>query len=373
MKFTCNTKPLKTAIELGIIKSNISQFVSRSRVVKLTATESALKINIEASRIATELTLHGSGDEVGPVSVILDSITFRNLVTTFDADVTTIEFVQGGVIMHSGKSKFKLAQMSDDADSSFGVPANPKTFTQQYVSTAIDTESWKFVRDHQLFALATELKHPIYTRVWVGADGDVLVGDVDKGIFTHSKKGALADTCLLLSTIVNLFAALPDGAELIKLPSSYLIHLSTDGYDYLTEFTPEYETDEGVGEYHHEVIFYALTPSNDGVLVTTAELRKFLSQTSLLAASSDSPVSMTIADKCIIIEENKGKKEIPTETEVDAPWSCTFKSGDLRQVLSRFDASVRIAPKFDEETGSAVDGVVFSDDTMSVVLAPFSN
>lgn len=373
MKFTCSTKPLKTAIELGIIKSNISQFVSRSRVVKLTATESALKINIEASRISTELTLHGSGDEAGPVSIILDSITFRNLVTTFDADVTTIEFVQGGVVLHSGKSRFKLSQMSDDADATFGVPTNPANFTQQYVPTIIDTDSWKFVRDHQLFALATELKHPIYTRVWVGADGDVLVGDVDKGIFTHSKKGALADTCLLLSTIVNLFAVLPDGAELIKLPSSYLIHLSTDGYDYLTEFVPEYEADEGVGEYHHEVIFYALTPSNDGVLVTTAELRKFLSQTSLLATLPDSPVSITISDKCITVKENKGSKEIQTETEVDSPWSCTFRSNDLRQVLSRFDASVKIAPKFDEETGSIVDGVVFSDDTMSVVLAPYSN
>lgn len=373
MKFTCSTKPLKAAIELGIIKSNISQFVSRSRVVKLTATESSLKINIEASRIATELTLHGSGDEVGPVSVILDSVTFRNLVTTFDADVTTIEFVTGGVILHSGKSKFKLSQMSDDADAAFGVPTNPASFTQEYVPTIIDTDSWKFIRDHQLFALATELRHPIYTRVWVGAEGDVLVGDVDKGIFTHSKKGALADTCLLLSTIVNLFAALPEGAELIKLPSSYLIHLTTDGYDYLTEFTPEYESDEGVGDYHHEVIFYALTPSNDGVLVTTAELRKFLSQTSLLATLPDSPVSMSISDKCITIEENKGKKEILTETEVDSPWSCTFRSNDLRQVLSRFDASVKIAPKFDEETSAIVDGVVFSDDTMSVVLAPYSN
>lgn len=373
MKFTCSTKPLRTAVELGIIKSNISQFMSRSRVIKLTATESELKINIEASRIATELTLHGSGDEAGPVSVILDSVTFRNLVTTFDTDVTTIEFVRGGVILHSGKSKFKLAQMSDDADVTFGVPTNPAQFTQQYVPTIIDTDSWKFVKDHQLFALATELKHPIYTRVWVGADGDVLVGDVDKGIFTHSKKGALADTCLLLSSIVNLFAALPNGAELIKLPSSYLIHLSTDGYEYLTEFTPEYEADEGVGEYHHEVIFYALTPSEDGVLVTAAELRKFLSQTSLLATLPDSPVIITVSDKCITIEENKGKKEIFTETEVDNPWSCTFHSGDLRQVLSRFDASVKIAPKFDEETGGVVDGVVFSDDTMSVVLAPYSN
>ena len=136
---------------------------------------------------------------------------------------------------------------------------------------------------------------------------------------------------------------------------------------------PEYETDEGVGDYHNEFILYALTPSNDGVMVTTAELRKFLSQTSLLAAASDSPVSVTISDKCITVEENRGRKEIATETEVDTPWSCTFRSNDLRQVLSRFDASVRIAPKFDEETGSMVDGVVFSDDTMSVVLAPYSN
>ena len=72
-------------------------------------------------------------------------------------------------------------------------------------------------------------------------------------------------------------------------------------------------------------------------------------------------------------KDKESKKEIATETEVDSPWSCTFRSNDLKQVLSRFDASVRIAPKFDEETGATVDGVVFSDDTMSVVLAPYSN
>ena len=72
MKFTCSTKPLQSALKLGVIKSNISKFYQKSCLAKVTCSKDTLRVNLEASRIMTQLTLHGSGDEDGPVGIFVD-------------------------------------------------------------------------------------------------------------------------------------------------------------------------------------------------------------------------------------------------------------------------------------------------------------
>ena len=113
MKFTVSTKPLQNAIDLGIIKENISKFNQKSCLAQVTASRENLRINIEAPSIYTEIVLRGSGDSDEEETIFVDCALLRQLVDSFDKDVTTIEFVDGGIVLHSGSSKFTLAKLLD--------------------------------------------------------------------------------------------------------------------------------------------------------------------------------------------------------------------------------------------------------------------
>ena len=116
MKFTVSSKALKNVTSLGIIKANISQFYYRSNVAQITATQDALKINIEASGIMTEMTLKGSGDEDTTKSVMIECAKFKNLIDSIDNDIITLEFIEGGIYVHAGRSKFAIPQLMDTND-----------------------------------------------------------------------------------------------------------------------------------------------------------------------------------------------------------------------------------------------------------------
>ena len=61
MEFVVNTKPLKDALELGIVKANISNLYLPSSLAQVHATSDKLIINLECRGILTEITLPGSG------------------------------------------------------------------------------------------------------------------------------------------------------------------------------------------------------------------------------------------------------------------------------------------------------------------------
>ena len=81
MIFTTNTKPLNDALALGIINANITNLDKRSGIVQLTATTDKLRINVETSRIRTQIEVLGSGD--GDYSTIfVSSSTLKQLMST---------------------------------------------------------------------------------------------------------------------------------------------------------------------------------------------------------------------------------------------------------------------------------------------------
>ena len=187
MKFTVNTKALKNATDLGIIKANISKFYFRSNVVQLTATRDTLKINIEASGIKTKMLLGGSADVDEAASIIVDCAQFKALIDSIDTDVVTIEFIDNGIYVHAGSSKFAISKMLDANDVQLDEPVDQYTATS---TITIKPSNWQFVKDHQLYAIATKETHPVYTYVWVGDNTDILVGDYDSSLFTYSKYGS---------------------------------------------------------------------------------------------------------------------------------------------------------------------------------------
>ena len=124
MKFTVNSKPLKNVTNLGIIKANVSKYFYRSNLVQITASRDTLKLNIEASGIKTKMTLKGSGDEDNTKSIIVDCLTFKNLIDSIDTDVISIEFIDGGIYVHAGTSKFAISQTLDVNDVQLDEPTN---------------------------------------------------------------------------------------------------------------------------------------------------------------------------------------------------------------------------------------------------------
>lgn len=371
MKFTLNTKPLVDAINLGIISSNVSKFHKTSCLAQITVMDaSTARINLEAASICSAIILKGTtgGEDVaGPVTVFVDSLLLKQLMGTLDTQTVTLELNETGLTIHSGKSKFALPKMIDESDISLRVP-NESIITSA-PPVDIDRSGWKFIKDFQMYAIAMSFTHPVYTRVWMSASGDVLVGDFDNSLFTYSKKGNLGTTCLVSDTIVNLFNSLPDGAKLHTDGTTYAIHVRTDGFELLTEFTPEYESNEDVGDYHSEIILDMLVHNDDDAIsVSASALNKFLGQAVLLSSSVEDTIELNVDGTTVRLTNNNVDCAVSTDSKPVLSYSLRFKTGFLKLVLSHYpsDELIRMCPiRQEDETV----GVVFWNNDVTTVLA----
>lgn len=366
MKFQVSTTPLNDGLALGVVNANVSNYYKRSCIAQVTATKNELCINLEASRILSEIRLKGLGDSEEEVTTFVSSLLLKQLVSTFSAPVTTLEFVNGGLILHSGKSTFTLPKMDVDASStSLACPQLPD-YTKEEVD--VDKSDWKFIKNYQMYAIAMSFAHPVYTRVWVGQQGDVLVGDFDNGLFTHSGKGKLGTTCLLSDTIVNLFNSLPEGAKLIKMDSSYIVKVKTDGFEFISEFSPEYESDENVGSYNSEIIIEMMTHDDeDAVVVPTATINKFLSQADLLSSGSESTIKLHVEDNELTLKDENVDCKVDLDSLYPTSYEIEFKTSLLKSVLSNYnDETIKIAPMIQ---GEDVAGIKVWSKELTTVLA----
>jgi hypothetical protein len=258
----------------------------------------------------------------------------------------------------------------DDSDSDFKVPQTLDS-NAMYPSIDLKSDDWKFVADHQMFAIAINYIHPVYCRVWTGESGDVLVGDYDNSVFTHSKHGSLGRTCLLPPTIINLFTSLPEGSRLIDTGSSYIVKVKTDGYEYVTEFTPELESDEKVGSYNSEIFMGLFDHKDTYVTLDATKATKFLNQASLLV-TYDSLVNFSVDSEFASIGDSDVDCKLPIEKSENADsYSCKFKANFLKFVFSNLDnEKVNVTPIFEDDEKTEVAGVLFWTDNMSVLLGP---
>lgn len=366
MKFTLSTKPLSDALALGVVNANISKFYRKSCLAQVTASKSDLIINLEASFILSEIRLKGSGDAETTETIFVDSLLLKQLVSTFDTSTVTLEFTEGGLILYSGKSKFTLPKMVDGDELSLNTPSIPGESAN---AIKVDKADWKFIKDYQMYAIAMSFIHPVYTRVWVGSNGDVLVGDFDNSIFTHSEKNKLGDTCLLSDTVINLFNSLPEGAELYKSEKSYMIKVATDGFEFIAEFTPQYESDEGVGSYHSEMILDMVEkPAEGSIKLSTAAINKFLSQAELLKSSAEDVITLYVNDNNQIgLKDSNVDCIIDVEGKISEPFKVNFKTSLLKSVFSNYtDESIKLAPMISEDE---VVGVLVWNKELTTVLA----
>lgn len=373
MEFICNTKPLTDALDLGVVNTNVSNYHNKSRIAQVRATKDTLIINLEANKIKTELRLKGSGTATDSPVVFVNCLNFKQLVNTFDAGTTTLEFAEGGLILHSGKSKFTLPQEIDAGDLELDAPEIP-----DYTITEVDVDKseWKFIKDRQMYAIAMSFIHPVYTRVWLGSNSDVLVGDFDNSLFTHSKKSKLGNTCLLSDTIINLFTVLPEGSKIAKMGRDYLIRYSSDNFSYVTQLTPDYETDEGIGSYNADIFIGMMDHPEAYVSVSSSAIQKFLNQADLLASTSDDTIVLSVQPGILKLKDNNVDCQVAVEGSVE-PFSVQFKTASLKKVISDYDAeTIQIGPMSveadNDENGNPVyevAGIMVWDDDLTTIIS----
>ena len=328
MKFTLNSKPLKNVTDLGIIKSNISSLYYRSNIAQVTATRNSFKINVEAAGIKTVMVLKGgSGDADETASILVDCSTL---------DVRDV-------------------QVSEPAEN----------YTADETIT-LKPDSWKFIKDHQLYAISESKTHPVYKNVWVNADKEVIVGDYETSLFTYSKQSNLGNTCLLPVSLVNLFTNIPEGSTISRIGKTYILNIDTDSYSMSTEFRPFYEEDESVGSYNADIILGMLTKSDNFLTVDVTPITKFIGQISLLSQGTfDRNVELSISNGTLKLSALDCEYKLDVDSKTD--YSVQFDMDKFKDVLSHFDDdNVKIAPM---ERDGQVIGCIFWTDSLITLLA----
>lgn len=365
LKFECNTKPLSDSLNLGIINSNVSNFHKKSCIVELTGAADVLRINIEASNICTEITIPGKGEGLFEGSLFIDSLLFKQLIATLESPTVTLEFNDWGLTIRSGRSKFNLAKMVDESDFELNRPAIPEYNANEL---ELNKNEWKFVQDYQMYAIAMSFINPVYTNVWVGEDGDVIVGDFDESLFTYSKKNSLNTTCLLPDTIIHLFNSLPEGASLVPLPDkSYIIKIDTDGYTYTTQFKPLFEDENDVGNYNSSIFIEMMNHPDNYSIIDTPSISKALSQASLLSSGTDDKVTLMVDGNNFALVGSNISCQVSAGGNYTGKYECEFKLESIRKVISNYDdEDLCISPVVRDDD---IVGILAWDDDLTTIVA----
>lgn len=367
MKFTLSTKPLSDALNLSVIPGNISKYYKVSCLAQVTATKRELHINLEANNVCTEVILKGVGEGGDGAVGLVDCLVLKQIVNTFDAANTVIEFTDGGLILKSGSSACTLPYLAQAED---GELKKPSLSSDNSPKVKVDPSQWKFIKDYQMYAIALSFAKLVYTRVWVGDKGDVVVGDFDNSIFTFSKDNKFGRTCLLPETIVNMLISLPEGAEMsLASDKSYRIDAKTDGFEYASEFTPIYEEDAGVGSYHAaDIMGTVVKDPKYAIKVAVAPLAKFISQSDILSSVGDSPIDFEVSGQEVRIHDDNIDCKVKFEGNSGGEYGLKLRSSLFKSIIGHLDSeTVTICPSVSED-GSNVDGLIFWTDKLTVLV-----
>jgi len=364
MNFSLSTKPFADALNLGVIPGNISKYYRLSCLAQLTASKHELRINLEANNVVTEILLRGQGDVEETVTGFVDCLILKQLVGTLETNTITIEYTNGGIILHSGSSKFTLPYLAESTD---GELRRPKLAPEGSPKVPVDLNDWKFIKDYQMYAVALSFVHPIYTNVWIGESGDVIVGDFDNSLFTFSKKNKLGRTCLLPDTIINLFNSLPEGANITLMDTSYRVDVKTDGYEYASEFTPKYEDDGGaVGSYAADAIMGSIVKDDSNTIkVPVAPIAKFLSQADLLSSGGSNKIEFGVSGSEVRIHDNNVDCKVKFEGS-SKEFNIPMNLSQFKPIIGHMDTeTISICPV---DMDGEVSGLVIWSDSLTVMV-----
>ena len=369
-KITCNTKPIVDALGLGIIAANVSKHYRLSTMLQITGMKNLLIFNTAAANILSEMKVRGMSEGIGdePVIALVDADKFKTLLSTLEANTVEFDFVEGGVIVHSGSSKFVFpAYVESDG---YTIPSLDPVDVDA-VKIDIDISNWKFIQDSQMYALAASYIHPVYNNVWIGEDGSVLSGDFDISLFTCSKKGTdLNESCLLPATIVNLLSSIPEGGKLVKMKKGYQIQVITDAFEYTSQFTPKHETDPDVGSYHSDIILSQFKGDNPVLEVSLPAIQKTLNQANIVSdMESNSKIDMKHENGTLTISNAEINSKISVKSDTNLDWSGSFYFKQIVKAIAHHkEDTLKIMPIINEDSDS-VDGLLLYDIDLQTIVA----
>ena len=363
MKFTVNTKPLKSALAITIVDSNVSKYNQVSTLVQLTMSETKLTVNTEAVAIRSEVAISGSGD--GKSSILIDALLFKKLISTINSTQLDIEFTSDAVVVRTASGSYSLPKLIDASDANLN---RPTSLTQDEINNAVEVEkdSWKFVKSHQMYAIATTDEYPVYRYVFVGENGDVLVGDFTTSIFTHSTCKVLSENCLISESVVNLMNSVPDGAVIAKKNHCYVIYAKTDAFEYTSSFVPRHESDE-FGKYNQDIIIGIMsTFDKEHVTVNAQDITNVLNQAQILN-SKLTKITMTVNNDSITLSTDTMKSSIASEVRQNGTYTLTMNPNSLRNVISHCtDEKLEIYPSMND---NELMGIIIVSGKLSVAVA----
>lgn len=367
MKFNLNVQPLKDAMNLGIISSNISKFFEKSTVIQLTAEGNTLRINTQATSLLSEAVISGDNEDGNAATAIVDCTLFKSLVGTLTSNEMSLDFQENSLVVESGRSRFNVPKLLTDEDAaSLDRPASTDKLKGKHC-TELKPATWKYIQDHQLYAVAMSQIQKVYTRVWVSANKGVLTGDPQMSLFTYQENNALDSDCLVSSTVVNLLSVLDEGSQLYHYnDSSYVVVMTCDAFTFTSQFTVEHESESGIGTYAADMIFeMVLDDSQQSVKVSRSKMYANIKQASLFASSSNPLISVEADDKgiklvnknvnCRIAKENSGMQ-----------YTACFTVNDIDTVVSHLDEEdILVTPIVKDDE---VFGLRFSTSNMVALL-----
>lgn len=369
MKFTVSTKPLKEGLNLCVVESNVSKYYPMSRLIQITVTNDMLRINTDSPLILTELRYKGIG--VGETkSIIVDSICFKKLISTITASYVELE-ITDCLVIRAGKSSFNIPKYIDVSEVSLATPKDINADNDDIIGS-ISKSDWKFIKDHQMFARGTSISNVVYTYVWIGESGDVLVGDLTNGLFTHSNIEGIGKTCLFSDTIINLFYTLPDNTNIIPCEDNYLVTFKTDSYDYVSEISPKYESDDNGYYLAEDIINMMGVDSAHMLMVNVADINTALNQAQLLSDSKNATVIWDVHSGSITIKDHNINCVIPAEGDQSDDYSLVFNLAILKAVISNCsEQTIGITPTYnsDDLVNSEAVGITIVSGDLTMVVA----
>lgn len=361
MKYAIDTSSLKESLNYLIVQGNISKFNRRSCITQITFKQDVIVLNTESSQILSQINLFSKSDsdeEDYSNILFVDSLMFRQLVNSLDSDTIIIEPNESGFYVYSGNSRFTFPKVVDTDEF---VLDKPSEEIADYSGATImfSASNWDYVKNHQLYAISSSISNPVYTYVWIGKDGSVLVGDLDNGIFTHSYKNTLPGKCLLTPSIINLLSILPDYCNIVDYEDSYGIYFKDDNkhYEFLGHIFPKNEDSESVGSYNSDIILSTFDVTTGFIDIDVSKLYKFITQSVILSDSNNNTVTLSYANNVLTIEQGDSKCDISTSGGSSSTFSMDFNASWIKKILSNYSKLDKI-----KATSVLSMGVKYTDD-----------
>ena len=366
MEFTVNTKPLKSAMAMLLVSGNVTNANPRSSIVELTASKDTLKLNTQSTGIKSEVRLIGNGTDDSTEKFIANIGLFKSLINSLNATQTTLCFEENCLQIKSGKTTLSVKKDDNISGMSLMTPTIPDIDAIE-AADAVDVADWKFVKEHQAYALSRITKpSAVYTYFFFTEDGEVIAGDYVHSLFSKSECGQLDKNCLVSPFIINLMATMPAEAKFVCKDDNYVVVVKNDSFDYYAqvEVVADAETIEA---YPHEAILSLLGDTETkGINFEIEELKAVLNQASLLSSTLEPEISIDLSKNVIHIKDTNVESSIIGEGEVSDPCTLAFDLVVLKSIVDKCsDNKITIFPSISDDE---VSGIVIVGESAVTVL-----